>query len=128
MSLEHLDLRSKFERLKEWRPELGPKAIGVIVGLVAVVVGVVLWLALKPAANNANFPDGTWWVCPNGHNFQMSVAALAAHHKDHRGEPVPCPTCNAPSDRADKCPHCGSVFKMIRNQDTCPVCKKPLTP
>jgi hypothetical protein len=46
--------------------------------------------------NNANFPDGTFWICDNpqcGEQFTLTMKQLDEHHAKHYGEPLPCPKC-----------------------------------
>ena len=103
---------------------------GIVVASV-VVVAVVGWMLYSPA-NNANFPEGTDWVCMNPSCktvFNLSVKELAEYNKDHVGEPVKCRKCNTQAVRADKCQHCGKAFPMQPSvQSRCPFCGKSNAP
>ena len=100
---------------------------GIVVAAV-VLVAVVGWLLYSPA-NNANFPEGTDWLCMNpscNNSFNMSVKQLAQYQKDHFGEPIKCPKCKTQSIRAQKCQHCSKTFPMSSDiQHRCPYCGKP---
>ncbi|MBI1373020.1 MAG: hypothetical protein GC159_09690 [Phycisphaera sp.] len=69
-----------------------------IIAAAAVLFGVgALYAYVAPAPVNSDAPDGTWWICPNGHEVNFSVEQIGAWHKDHYGEPMHCPECD--SDR-----------------------------
>ena len=99
---------------------------GIVVGA-AVLLAILAWWLHTPA-NNANFPEGTDWLCVNptcNTNFNLSIKELGQYSKDHPGEPIKCPKCGAPAIRAEKCQHCGKVFPMPRDaQHRCPYCGK----
>jgi hypothetical protein len=93
-------------------------------------IAAILYFSLRSPDNNENFPDGTWWVCTNKstpHEFSLTTKEVGAWHKDHYGEPVKCPTCSQPADRASKCKSCGAVSVWKRESASCPKCKAPLT-
>src|SRR5438105_4059765 len=103
------------ERMERFREFMSSgKGIAVAVGLAVVLLGVVVWATVRRPANNANFPDGTYWVCKNGHQFTLTVKQLGEWNKAHYGQSPHCPTCDAPAERAEKCPHCGAVFPAQR--------------
>jgi hypothetical protein len=96
------------------------------VALVAFVI-VVAYFTFRTDRTTSAAPDGTYWVCVNpscGNTFTLSLAELAAHHKAHYGEPVPCPKCKQPAVRAAKCANCGKVFPIDRGL-VCPNCHTP---
>jgi predicted RNA-binding Zn-ribbon protein involved in translation (DUF1610 family) len=74
--------------------------------------------------NSADVPDGTYWVCKNGHHFNLSLKQLSDHHKAHYGEPIACPTCgDTHTSRVIKCAKCGEYYPMVRGeQPPCPKC------
>ena len=85
-----------------------------IVVAAAVLVAVVAWMLYSPA-NNANFPDGTDWLCLNpkcNTTTTLSIKQLAQYNEDHVGEPVKCPKCGTGAVRAEKCSHCAKSFPM----------------
>jgi DNA-directed RNA polymerase subunit RPC12/RpoP len=99
---------------------------GVVLVLLA-VVGTFAW-NWRPA-NNANRPDGVYYLCANqkcGHEWNMTMRELSDHHEEHYGQPVPCPKCGETKTvRAEKCIHCGKLFVSTRDPRPCPHCKKP---
>ncbi len=79
--------------------------------------------------NNANFPEGTLWLCGDaacGHSFNLTMKELGQHHEKHYGEPVPCAKCNKPAARANLCPHCKQVSVQERGGGACPKCGKAI--
>jgi hypothetical protein len=100
--------------------------IGAAIVLVAAVTAVVAW-NWRPA-NNANFPDGTFWICQNDschHEFVLTMEQLSEHHKLHYGQPIPCPKCGqAGAIRALRCPSCGKFYPQPRDPMPCPFCGK----
>ncbi|MDB5321795.1 MAG: hypothetical protein JWN40_3426 [Phycisphaerales bacterium] len=83
--------------------------------------------------NSADVPDGTFWICKNGHHFNLSLKQLSDHHHNHYGEPIPCPTCgDTKTIKAVRCAKCGEYYPMVRgDQGPCPKCgtvPKPPTP
>ena len=103
---------------------------GIVVAAV-VLVALVGWMLYSPA-NNANFPEGTNWLCLNpacNTSFNLSIKQLAQHNKQHVGEPIKCTKCGTQSVRAEKCQHCGKAFPMQPNvQPRCPYCGKSNAP
>jgi hypothetical protein len=101
-------------------------------GVIAVVVVVALAVyAMWRPANNANFPEGTDWICTNQAcktTFKLTMKQLGEHHKAHYGEPVPCPKCGQRAIRADKCAFCGKIYPQIQGNNFCPYCKKEQPP
>ena len=103
---------------------------GIVIGA-AVLVAVIGWMLYRPA-NNANFPQGTDWLCTNptcNTAFNLSIKQLAQYSQEHAGEPIKCPKCGTPAVRAEKCQHCGKSFAMPRDaQHRCPFCGKDNQP
>ena len=96
----------------------------VIVVVVAAVLGV--W-SMRGSPNNANFPQGTDWLCTNsacGNHYKMTVAELGEHHKKNYGQRPACPKCGKPAVRAEVCGHCGKVYPQNRGMQVCPYCGK----
>ena len=93
-------------------------------GMVVLAVAIGFFTIRRPA-NNANFPDGVWWICenPNCKNeFVLTTRQLSDYYKDHYGEALRCPKCGqATVVRAQKCHHCGFVFPA-EGARTCPKC------
>jgi hypothetical protein len=103
----------------------------ITVGALVVFAGLVAYFTLRTDKSTSAAPEGTWWVCMNpscGNTFNLSLAELAAHHKNHWGEQVPCPKCKkAQTIRGEKCTNCGKVFVLDRSS-TCPSCKTLVVP
>jgi len=101
--------------------------------VVLVVAGIAaVWWYWRPA-NNANFPDGTFWLCANPQckaEIVLTMKQLGEHHEKHYGQPLLCPKCNKPDPlRADRCPDCKKLYPQQRNiAPLCPYCKKPPSP
>jgi hypothetical protein len=98
-------------------------------GLVVFIV-LVAYFTFRTDPSTSAAPDGTFWVCVNpscGNTFNLSLKELAAHHKEHYGEPVPCPKCKQPAIRGDRCNKCGKIF-IPDSSRLCPNCKNPLSP
>ncbi|MEX2215929.1 MAG: hypothetical protein WD768_17590, partial [Phycisphaeraceae bacterium] len=78
--------------------------------------------------NNANFPDGTYWICSKPdckHEFNLSMKALSDHHEHHYGDPIPCPKCGtAGAVPASLCPHCRKIYRTSTSSTVCPHCQK----
>ncbi|MDB5291035.1 MAG: hypothetical protein JWL69_2276 [Phycisphaerales bacterium] len=92
----------------------------------AVVIGVAIVVAGRwRPANNANFPNGTWWICQNPAckaEFSMSSKELGEWHAKHYGDPLPCPKCGQTNViRAEKCEKCGRVYPA-QGAVACPNC------
>lgn len=106
------------------------KQIAILAGAAVLIVGAILIYTSggsEHGENNANFPDGTFWICSSPsckHEFNLSMQALSDHHKAHRGEPIPCPKCNSDSTRANRCPHCEKYSVLQRDSTVCPHCKQ----
>jgi rRNA maturation endonuclease Nob1 len=98
--------------------------------VVLVVVGAALTVAaLWRGPNNANFPEGTDWLCTNqgcGNHFKLTMKQLGEHYKAHYGQLPKCPKCGHDAVRAWQCANCGKVFPQTRGIDACPYCGKPL--
>lgn len=99
---------------------------GLIIGGV-VLLAVVGWALYSPS-NNANFPEGTDWLCQNPScktSFNLSMKELANYNKEHPGDPIKCAKCGTAAIRAEKCRHCGKHFPMPRDAaHRCPFCGK----
>jgi hypothetical protein len=98
---------------------------GIVIGVV-VLVAVLGWALHRPS-NNANFPEGTDWLCLNpkcGTAFNLSMKQLGEYSAAHRGEPIKCPKCGTPAIRAEKCQHCGKYFPERDSHGRCPFCGK----
>lgn len=104
-------------------PELKQK-LGVGAGiLVFAFLGYSLWAhVIHRNPNSADFPDGTYWTCSNGHHFNMTMKEYGDYTAKHYGEPMVCPKCNAPAQRAIKCAKCGEYYPMQREGNKCPKC------
>ena len=80
----------------------------------------------KYGDNNANFSEGTDWMCgvaECAHTFNLTMAELGEHHKNNYGKPIACPRCDtAPAMRVDRCPVCKNYFPQQREAFRCPHC------
>jgi len=98
--------------------------------VIVVVVGAVLAVvAMRRSPNNANFPEGTDWLCLNPackNHFKLTMHELGEHHRLHYGQPVTCPKCGQRAFRAEVCKSCGKVFQQMPQMTNCPYCGKPL--
>jgi len=78
----------------------------------------------------SDFPEGLFFLCGNPDckaEFTLTLKQFGQHHEEHWGEPVPCPKCRATKTvRAEKCPHCGRSFPLVREQIVCPHCGKTI--
>jgi hypothetical protein len=100
-------------------------------GVVVVVVAVVAVFAFRRPDNNANFPEGTEWLCTNkacGNHFRMTVKELGEYTRANYGKPILCPKCNQPAAGARTCSHCKKVHVQVRGMNVCPLCGKPPPP
>ncbi len=90
---------------------------------VLALAGVVLFvIQLIPGANNKTFPNGLDFICPNGHEFNMTVSQMNEFYEKHYGEEVPCPKCGAtPCRRAVRDPKTGKLHVPDRNEGALPV-------
>jgi len=116
--------------------------LGPLLGLAVVValVGGGVWAFMSSSDehgdNNSNFPDGIHFICAEadcGHEFTITVKQRAEYNKANYGEIYPCPKCNRNDKnpiRAGRCTSCGRYFPVARGAvvETCPHCKKPVTP
>ena len=97
----------------------------------AVVIAVLAWWLYSPE-NNANFPEGTDWLCTSpacATAFKLTIKELADYSKESPGVPIKCPKCSTLSIRAEKCLHCGKAFPMPRDMmRRCPHCGKDNSP
>lgn len=90
--------------------------------VIVVVVGVLGWAVLHHPSNNAQFPNGTWWLCDKGHSFQKTTKELSDFYAAHYGQRLPCPVCGSDQTiRAFKCPQCGTVYPA-HSARKCPKC------
>lgn len=97
---------------------------GAIVG--AVVLALAVWVMWRPA-NNANFPEGTDWLCVDPAcktHFKMTMKQLGEHYKENYGKRPLCPKCSKESVRAEVCGHCGKVYAASQGPNYCPYCRK----
>jgi hypothetical protein len=99
-----------------------------VVGLV-VFVGVVAYFTFRTDRSTSAAPDGTFWVCTNPsckNTFVLSLSEVAAHHKAHYGERIPCPKCDKKETvRGERCEKCHTIFLPDASM-ACPSCKTPL--
>ena len=100
-----------------------------MIGGGAVLVIGILFVAWKyHPANNADFPNGTWWICENPackNEFSMTTTQISDWHVKHYGEPMPCPKCGEHHIiRAFKCQKCSTVFPA-EGARVCPKCGAP---
>ena len=98
--------------------------------VVVVVAGVAAaWWYWRPA-NNANFPDGTFWVCSNQQckaELVLTMKQLGQHEEKHYGQPITCSKCGKEMVRANRCPKCSKFYPQVRNvEPVCPYCKAKL--
>jgi hypothetical protein len=99
---------------------------GAIVVLVVGGAAIAIW-KWRPS-NNANLPDGTFWVCGNDqcrHEFAMTLAQFSDYKEKHPGAPVVCPKCGKDAVGANRCSSCNRMFPKGRGK-TCPHCNKPV--
>lgn len=83
----------------------------------ALGAGAVLVFSLWPSPNNTTFPKGLDYLCPNGHEFSLTVDQLDQFFRQHYGEPVPCPVCSAkPAQRAERDFKTGRLHAWSRNE------------
>lgn len=95
-----------------------------LIGLGALAAVAVLALVWRffPSANNETFPKGLDYLCPNGHEFNKTVAEMNEFFEKHYGEEVPCPQCGAkPCRRAHRDPATGKLRVRDRNEGALPV-------
>jgi hypothetical protein len=100
-------------------------AYGAVV-LAALGVAVLVW-ALWDSPNNANFPEGTHWMCVDpscGGQSTLTMAQLGQHNQKNFGKRPFCPKCTKETVRADVCRHCGKWYPQGRDSSFCPFCKK----
>ncbi len=123
------EILDRISQLQIFKPGAlsAPLAAAVVAGGL-LLIGVIVWANVrKPPPPPLLMPDGTPWVCKNGHEFTLTSQQLADHQAKHSGEPVLCPVCGAESDRAVKCPHCEHMVVPGPAPDhLCPVCKNPI--
>jgi hypothetical protein len=97
---------------------------GIVVGVV--VIAVVGWAMWSPS-NNANFPEGTLWICTDracGSDHTLTTKQLSDHYKANYGQLPKCPKCTKETMRAERCGHCSKVYPQARGVQICPYCKK----
>lgn len=101
-------------------------------GVIVAVVGATLLVwSMWSTPNNANFPEGTAWLCTDnkcGNHFKMTVKELAEYTRANYGQPVKCPKCQKVAVGAIECAHCGKVYHQMRGSNICPYCNKPQPP
>jgi len=115
---------------------LANKRALLIGGLAVLVVGYVItstYLAVRHAIgrgeNSPDHPGGIPYVCGKcGKGFVLTTRQLAAHHKAHWGQPVPCPACGAAEPQQGiRCAECGRIFPhdRLKEEQICPHCRTP---
>ena len=107
-----------------------PKVVYGLVIAAVVLAAVVVWSLYSPA-NNANFPEGTAWLCTNpkcGNTFTLTMRQLGEHNKKNFGQPVQCAKCTAPAVRAQQCRHCQKWHPRPHEGYKCPHCGKDNPP
>lgn len=120
-------LSRQFDRLSQLKilqpGRLSPPAVAAVIGGGVVLIGVIVWASLHKAPPSiVPLPEGTPWVCKNGHEFSPTAKQLLDHAK-HPTEPVACPVCGAPADPAITCPNCGKMVVPGPGPDhVCPNC------
>jgi hypothetical protein len=100
----------------------------VVVAAVGLAVGV-WWFWDSP--NNANFPQGTHWMCMDracGGQATLTMKQLGQHNKEHFGKRPFCPKCKKETMRADVCRHCGKWYPQAPDSYVCPFCKQDNRP
>jgi len=118
------------ERLTEsefWqKPRNRYVTIAAAVVLLAAAVGSSAWLTFHAPPYAPGTLNQTLWMCKNGHQFTLTAKQLNDFYAKNYGEPVKCPVCGEPAERAVKCPHCGNIVAPGASR-ICPVCKQPLS-
>ena len=105
--------------------------IRIVLTLVVFSVAFVQIVRTVHPDRNADFPQGTLWVCLDcGHEFARSIRQLAAWHREHPGQSLPCPACGSTrTTRAARCPNCGRFVPRDKlrgaQPPVCPYCHKP---
>jgi hypothetical protein len=105
---------------------MNPKLMYGIVVMAALGVAVLVW-SLWDSPNNANFPEGTTWMCVDpacGGQATLTLKQLGEHNQKHFGKRPFCPKCTKEMIRADVCRHCGKWYPSVRDNKFCPFCKQ----
>ena len=90
-------------------------------GILVVLAAVALWMNLRdprPDVDDLRLV----LLCPDGHASDIGFKAFRKHQRDHWATPYPCGTCGKECDVADRCPHCGHVYRRPRDPVPCPQC------
>src|SRR5262245_21266611 len=102
-----------------------------VVAILALAIGLARRWAVSEA-RNADFPDGTLWVCGNrdcGKDFTLSLEEVAHFYATNSDGRMVCPHCSrAGAERAQRCNSCARVFPraIATTARVCPHCKAPL--
>ena len=99
--------------------------------VVAVVAAALVVWSMWDAPNNANFPEGTDWLCEDPRcatHFNLSMEELGEFNKKNFGQRVKCPKDGKPAVRAEKCAHCGKWHPRPHEGYRCPFCGKENAP
>ena len=96
--------------------------------IAAAITGSMVWLRSE-AAESADFPDGTFWLCSGaacGAEFVKSLDDLGAFYQQNPNADLPCPDCGRTQTlRAARCEACGRHFPRPARGESpinCPHC------
>ncbi len=106
------------------------KLLVALLGLACAAVLLARW-ATQDRGQDADFPEGTFWVCTSPqcqHEFNLSLDEVAAFYTENPDSEMPCPKCGQPAVRAKRCPFCERSFPRVRGSGpvTCPHCNRQL--
>lgn len=107
------------------------RQITVLVVFVALLAATALqWQRWRSTTRNADFPDGSLWVCTDpkcAAEVVKTVREVGQFFQDHPDGQLNCPKCQAPLARAQRCPHCQHLYVSQRPPlRACPHCQQPL--
>ena len=104
---------------------------GAAAAIAAIAIGLAVYATISEISGGDNSPDhagGLHYLCSGcGKSFGLTTKELANHHKDHYGEPVPCPYCKGTqTSQASLCSKCKKPYLPDRTSGStvCPNCRK----